>query len=115
MIQQKSVLQVLDNSGAKKVRCIKVLGGFKKKTAKLGDIIVVSVQQLRNRNRQNSKILKGGVARAIIVKTKKKTQKTNGSFFETNSNAVILINKQGNPLGTRILTALPKSLKKKNL
>lgn len=113
MIQQKTILKVLDNSGAKKVKCIKVLGGFKKKTAKLGDIIVVSVQQLRNKNKHNSKILKGGVTRAIIVKTKNHLQKINGSFFKTTYNAVILINKQSNLIGTRILSALPKALKKK--
>lgn len=113
MIQQKTLLSVIDNSGAKKVRCIKVLGGFKRKAAGLGDIIVVSVQQLRAKNRQNSRILKGSVARALIVKTQAKTKKKDGSFLQTAANSVILLNKQSNPIGTRILSALPKSLKKK--
>ena len=113
MIQQKTLLNVVDNSGAKKVRCIKVLGGFRRKTAELGDIIVVSVQQLRTKNKQHSKILKGSVARALIVKTRNKTSKKDGSFLRTDSNSVILLNKQSNPLGTRVLSALPKKLKKK--
>lgn len=113
MIQQKTLLKVVDNSGAKKVRCIKVLGGFKRKTAKLGDIIVVSVQQLRAKNRQKSRILKGGVARALIVKTAKKIRKVDGSFLTMATNSVIMLNKQGNPLGTRILSSLPRVLKKK--
>lgn len=115
MIQQRTILRVIDNSGAKNVKCIKVLGGFKRKTAQLGDVIVVSVQQLRTKNKQYSKLLKGSVVRAIIVKTNTKQKKKDGSTFKTyNGNFVILINKQGNLIGTRILSALPKKLKKKN-
>lgn len=114
MIQQRTILRVIDNSGAKNVKCIKVLGGFKRKTAQLGDVIVVSVQQLRTKNKQYSKLLKGSVVRAIIVKTNTKQKKKDGSTFKTyNGNFVILINKQGNLIGTRILSALPKKLKKK--
>ena len=113
MIQQKTLLRVADNSGAKKVRCIKVLGGFKRKAASIGDIIVVSVQQLRTTNRYNSKILKGGVSRALIIRTKKKYIKKDGSNTLLNSNTVILLNKRSNLIGTRILTTLPKYLKKK--
>jgi len=113
MIQAKTFLNVLDNSGARKVECIKVLGGFKRKTAKLGDVIVVSVKQLRYTNRYRSKVLKGAVVRALIIKTKNKYKKKDGSFMFLNNNSVILINKQGNLLGTRILSALPKFFKKK--
>jgi large subunit ribosomal protein L14 len=114
MIQQKTKLKVSDNSGAKSVRCIKVLGGFKKKIAKLGNIIVVSVQQLRNKAKNVSKVKKKEVYKALIVRTKKGLIKKSGfknTFFE---NSVVLINKQGNPVGTRIMGPIPKALKKKS-
>ena len=113
MIQQKSILKVADNSGAKTVRCIKVLGGFKKRYAKLGDIIVVSVQQLRNKSKKTSKVLKGQVFRALIIRTKKNKQKKDGSFIILQENSVVLMNKQGNPIGTRIIGPIPSTLKKK--
>jgi len=113
MIQQESILKVADNSGAKTVKCIKVLGGFKKRYANLGDIIVISVQQLRNKSKNTSKVLKGGVFRALVVRTKKQCRKKDGSLFLLQENAVALINKQGNPIGTRILGPIPKVLKKK--
>ena len=113
MIQQESILKVADNSGAKTVKCIKVLGGFKKRYANLGDIIVISVQQLRNKSKKTSKVLKGGVFRALVVRTKNRYRKKDGSSFVLQENAVALINKQGNPIGTRILGPIPKPLKKK--
>jgi large subunit ribosomal protein L14 len=113
MIQQESILKVADNSGAKIVKCIKVLGGFKKRYANLGDIIVISVQQLRNKSKKTSKVLKGGVFRALVIRTKNKYKRKDGSLFVLQENAVALINKQGNPIGTRILGPLPKVLKKK--
>lgn len=113
MIQQESILKVADNSGAKTVKCIKVLGGFKKRYATLGDIIVVSVQELRNRSKKTSKVLKGNVFRALILKVKSKFRKKDGTFLFLKENAVALIAKQGTPVGTRILTPLPKKLKKK--
>jgi len=112
MIQQQTILKVADNSGAKTVKCIKVLGGFKKRYAKLGDIVVVSVQQLRNKSKKTSKVSKGEVFRALVVQTKKKYKKKDGSSFFLQENAVALINKQGNPIGTRILGPIPKILKK---
>jgi len=113
MIQQQTILKVADNSGAKTVKCIKVLGGFKKRYANLGDIIVVSVQQLRNKSKKTSKVLKGGVFRALVIRTKTQYKKKDGSLFALNENSVTLINKQGNPIGTRILGPIPKILKKK--
>ena len=113
MIQQESILKVADNSGAKIVKCIKVLGGFKKRYAKLGDIIVVSVQQLRNKSKKTSKVLKGGVFRALVVRTRNKYRRKDGLSFLMEENAVVLINKQGNPIGTRILGPMQKVLKKK--
>ena len=112
MIQHQTILKVADNSGAKTVKCIKVLGGFKKRYAKLGDIIVVSVQQLRNKSKKTSKVSKGEVFRALVVRTKKRYRKKDGSSFFLQENAVALINKQGNPIGTRILGPIPKILKK---
>ena len=112
MIQQQTILKVADNSGAKTVKCIKVLGGFKKRYAKLGDIVVVSVQQLRNKSKKTSKVSKGEVFRALVIRTKKRYRKKDGSSFFLQENAVALINKQGNPIGTRILGPIPKILKK---
>lgn len=113
MIQHQTILKVADNSGAKTVKCIKVLGGFKKRYASLGDLIVVSVQQLRNKSKKTSKVLRGGVFRALVIRTKTEYVKKDGSSFALNENSVILINKQGNPVGTRILGPMPKILKKK--
>lgn len=113
MIQQESILKVADNSGAKTVKCIKVLGGFKKRYATLGDIIVVSVQELRNRSKKTSKVLKGNVFRALILKVKSKYKRKDGTIFSFKKNVVALLTKQGTPVGTRILTPLPKKLKKK--
>lgn len=115
MIQQQTILKVADNSGAKTVKCIKVLGGFKRRYANLGDIIVVSVQQLRNKAKKTSKVLKGGVFRALVVRVKKKYIKKDGSNFYLNENSATLINKQGNPIGSRILGPVPRILKKKKL
>ena len=118
MIQQQTILKVSDNSGAKTVKCIKVLGGFQKKYAKLGSIIIVSVQKLRKKSRKNSKVKKGGVYKALIIRTKNKQKKKDGStnyFNHTDKNSVILINKKGNPIATRITEPIPYILKKKKL
>lgn len=115
MIQQQTILKVSDNSGAKTVKCIKVLGGFKKKYAKIGDIVVVSVQQLRNTSKKTSKVLKGMVFKALIIKTKVQYKKKDGSSLKLQNNAVVLLNKQGNLIGTRILGPVTKQLKKKKL
>lgn len=118
MIQPQTILRVADNSGAKTVKCIKILGGYKKKHAKLGDLIVVSVQELRNKSRLTSKVKKGEVYKALIIRTKKKVKKKDGCMLfcnkkTMNSNAVTLINKKGNPIATRITEPIPFVLKKK--
>lgn len=113
MIQEQSVLKVVDNSGAKTVRCIKVLGGFNKRYANLGDIIVVSVQQLRNKSKKTSKVLKGQVFRALVVRTKINAGKKDGSLVSLKENSIVLISKQGNPIATRIVGPVYKTLKKK--
>lgn len=118
MVQQQTILQVADNSGAKTVKCIKILGGYKKKYAKIGDLIVVSIQELRNKAKLLSKVKKGEVYKALIIKTKKKLKKKDGTvnFYNKktiNSNAVVLINKKGNPVATRITEPISLTLKKK--
>jgi|LakMenE01Jun11ns_1017448.scaffolds.fasta_scaffold9957533_9 large subunit ribosomal protein L14 len=111
MIQQQTVLKVADNSGAKYVKCIKVLGGFKRKTAFLGDCIVVSVQKLRNKSRKTSKVLKGDIYKAIIIRTKQKVKKKDGTFFFFSENSVSLLNKQNKILASRLIGPLPVKLK----
>ncbi len=115
MIQQQTILKVLDNSGAKTVKCIKVLGGFKKRYAKLGDIIVVSIQELKNKSKLTSKVKKREVYKALVVHVKTNYKKKDGiiSNFSNNKNAVILINKKGNPLASRIVEPIPSVLNKK--
>lgn len=109
MIQQQTVLNVSDNSGAKLVRCIKVLGGLKKKTANIGDIIVVSVLKLRNKSKKTSKVKKGEVLKALIIRTKSKIAKSDGSFIWFGNNSVSLLNRQNKPVGNRVLGPLPVS------
>lgn len=109
MIQSISKLRVADNSGAKTVRCIKVLGGFKRKHAKLGEVIVVSVQNLRNKSKDSSKVKKKEVYKALIVKTKSRHTQKSGFSILLKENSVILLNKQDNPVGTRIIGPVIKS------
>ena len=113
MIQQQTILKVADNSGAKTIQCIKVLGGFKKRYARIGDIIVVSIKQLRNKSKKTSKVVKGGIFHALVLKTKVKYKKKDGSTFFLQENSAALMNKQGIPIGTRILGPIPRVLKKK--
>ena len=113
MIQQQTILRVTDNSGAKTVKCIKVLNGFKRRFAILGDSIIVSVQKLRNKARSTSKVRKGEIHKAIIIRTKNKTTKKDGTSLFFQSNAVSLINKQGKPIASRIIGPMPKIFKKK--
>jgi len=112
MIQQQTILKVADNSGAKIVKCIKVLGGFKRRFAKTSNVIVVSIKELRNKSKKTSKVKKGDVYKALIVKTKAKQFNKDGSLIFFDSNAVSLINSQGKPVGSRILVPISKKLKK---
>jgi large subunit ribosomal protein L14 len=112
MIQQQTILKVSDNSGAKSVKCIKVLGGFKKRFAKLGNVIVVSIKELRNKSRKTSKVKKGEVYKALIIKTKAKQVNKDGSVISFDNNSVSLINTQGKPLASRIVGPVSKKLKK---
>lgn len=111
MIQQQTKLDVSDNSGAKTAKCIKLVGGFKKKFAFIGDIIIVSVQKLRNKTKIISKVQKGEVYKAIILRTKHKTKRKDNIHTIFNKNSVSLLNKQNNLLGTRITGPVSKKLK----
>lgn len=107
MIQTQTMLLVADNSGAKKVMCIKVLGGSKKKFANIGDLIKVSVKDVI----PNGKIKKGEVLDAVIVRTKKGISRKDGSYLKFDNNAVVLLNNKGQPMGTRIFGPLTRELK----
>jgi len=115
MIQQQTLLKVVDNSGAKTVKCIKVLGGYKRKSAFIGDRVIVSVRELRNKFKVTSKVKKGEVLSAIILRTKKNGKRKDGSRFFFDENVVTLINKQEKSLATRILGPLPIELRKNKL
>jgi len=110
MIQMQSNLDVADNSGAKRVQCIKVLGGSKRKFASVGDIIVVSVKEAIPRGR----VKKGDVHRAIIVRTAKEIRRPDGTAIRFDRNAAVLINKQNEPIGTRIFGPVTRELRAKN-
>ena len=113
MIQQQTTLKVTDNSGAKTVKCIKILNGFNRRSSVLGDTIIVSVQKLRNKSRLTSKVRKGEVHKAVILRTKNKTVKKDGTVMFFQSNAVSLINRQGKPIASRIIGPIPKLIKKR--
>jgi large subunit ribosomal protein L14 len=107
MIQMQTLLDVADNSGAKVVRCIKVLGGTKKRTAGLGDVIVVSVQKAI----PGSSVKKGSVTRGVVVRCRKATRREDGSYVAFDRNAVVLIDKDNSPRGTRIFGAVARELR----
>ena len=110
MIQMQSVLSVADNSGAKKVQCIKVVGGSKRKYAGIGDVIVVSVKEAL----PNSKVKKCDVHHAVIVRTAKEIARTDGSYIRFDGNAAVLIDAQKNPIGTRIFGPVARELRNKS-
>ena len=109
MIQMQSRLEVADNSGARQVQCIKVLGGSHRNVAGIGDIIVVSVKDAIPRG----KVKKGDVHRAVIVRTSKEVKREDGSAIRFDKNAAVLINKQNEPIGTRIFGPVARELRAK--
>ena len=109
MIQMQTNLRVADNSGARRVQCIKVLGGSKRKVAAVGDVIVVSVKEAIPRGR----VKKGEVLRAVIVRTAKEIRRNDGSSIRFDNNAAVLINKQNEPIGTRIFGPVTRELRAK--
>lgn len=110
MIQEETNLVVADNSGAKRVRCIRVLGGHGKRYASVGDIVVVSVKSAL----PNSAVKKGEVCRAVIVRTKKEVKRKDGSFIRFDDNAAVILNNQGEPRGTRVFGPVARELREKN-
>jgi large subunit ribosomal protein L14 len=109
MIQNETVLQVADNSGARRVKCIKVLGGSKRRYARVGDLIVVAVKEAM----PNGKVKKGEVQRAVVVRTAKEFRRTDGSSIRFDENAAVLLTKQGEPMGTRIFGPVTRELRGK--
>ena len=109
MIQMQTNLDVADNSGARRVQCIKVLGGSKRRTATVGDVIVVSIKEAIPRG----KVKKGDVHQAVIVRTAKEIRRSDGTSIRFDRNAAVLINKQGEPIGTRIFGPVTRELRAK--
>src|SRR3546814_3643855 len=107
MIQMQSQLEVADNSGAKRVQCIKVLGGSKRRVAGVGDVIVVSIKEAQPRG----KVKKGDVHRAVIVRTAKDVRRADGSVIRFDSNAAVLVNKSEEPTGTRIFGPVVRKMR----
>ena len=107
MIQTTTVLDVADNSGAKKVACIKVLGGTKRRYATIGDVIVVSVKEAL----ANAKVKKGDVARAVIVRTKREVKRPDGSYIKFGTNSAVMVTKENEPIGTRIFGPVARELR----
>ena len=109
MVQEETNLVVADNSGAKRVRCIRVLGGHERRYAGLGDIVVVSVKAAI----PNGQVKKGEVSKAVIVRTKKESRRKDGSYIRFDENAVVLLNGQGEPRGTRIFGPVARELRER--
>ena len=109
MIQQESVLQVADNSGARKVACIRVLGGSGRRYASIGDVIVVSIKDAV----PNARVKKGEVRRAVVVRTRKEIGRPDGSYIRFDDNAAVLIDAQREPVGTRIFGPVARELRAK--
>jgi len=107
VIQMTTVLDVADNSGAKKVGCIKVLGGSRRRYASIGDVIVVSVKEAVI----NAKVKKGEIARAVIVRTKREVKRADGSYIKFDTNSAVLITKDNEPIGTRIFGPVARELR----
>lgn len=109
MIQEETNLVVADNSGAKKIRCIRVLGGHERRYAGVGDLIVVSVKSAI----PGAPVKKGEVSRAVVVRTKKEIRRKDGSFIRFDENAAVLLNAQGEPRGTRIFGPVARELRER--
>jgi large subunit ribosomal protein L14 len=107
MVQQETYLEVADNSGAKRVMCIKVLGGTRRRYATVGDVITVTVKEAL----PNSKVRKGDVVRAVIVRTAKEVPRRDGSYIKFDTNAAVIVNAQNEPVGTRIFGPVARELR----
>ncbi|MDP9002139.1 MAG: 50S ribosomal protein L14 [Myxococcota bacterium] len=109
MIQMRTILEVADNSGAKRVQCIKVLGGSRRRYAELGDVIVVSIKEAL----PNTKVKKGEVAQAVVVRMRHQMSRPDGSYIRFDENSAVLINKEREPIGTRIFGPVARELRGK--
>ncbi len=109
MIQQESVLRIVDNTGAKRALCIRVLGGSKRRYARIGDVIVITVKDAI----PNAPVKKGDVAKAVVVRTSKEMRRRDGSYIRFDDNAAVLINPNGEPRGTRIFGPVGRELREK--
>ena len=109
MIQMRTVLEVADNSGAKRVQCIKVLGGSRRRYAAVGDVIVVSIKEVS----PGAKVKKGEVAQAVVVRTRHMMSRADGSYIRFDENSAVLINKEREPIGTRIFGPVARELRAK--
>ncbi|MGB3976081.1 MAG: 50S ribosomal protein L14 [bacterium] len=109
MIQLRTILDVADNSGARKVQCIKVIGGSRKRYASVGDIIVVAVRETI----PGSNVKKGSVAKAVVVRTKKEVRRPDGSYIRFDRNSAVLINNQNQPIGNRVFGPIARELRDK--
>jgi len=109
MIQQESILKIADNTGAKRALCIRVMGGSRRRYARVGDVIVVTIKDAL----PNSGVKKGEVARAVIVRTAKETRRKDGSYIRFDENAAVLISEGGEPRGTRIFGPVGRELREK--
>lgn len=109
MIQTETVLDVADNSGAKSVACIKVLGGSRRRYAQLGDVIVVSIKEAL----PTARVKKGEVARAVVVRTRREYQRPDGTYIKFDTNSAVLVNKDNDPIGTRVFGPVARELRAK--
>jgi large subunit ribosomal protein L14 len=109
MIQTETILKVADNSGAKVVKCIKVLGGSRRRYAGIGDVIVVSVSE----SMPNSKVKKGSIQKAVVVRTKRENRRADGSYIRFDDNSAVILNANKEPVGTRIFGPVARELRSK--
>jgi len=107
MIQMRTILNVADNSGAKRISCIQVVGASNKRSASLGDVIVANVKE----SQPNAKVKKGSVIRAVIVRTKKERRRTDGTYIKFDQNSAVIISKDNEPIGTRIFGPVARELR----
>ncbi len=109
MIQMRTILEVADNSGAKRVQCIKVLGGSRRRYAEIGDVIVVAIKEAL----PGTKVKKGEVAQAVVVRMRSQTPRADGSYIRFDENSAVLVNKEHEPIGTRIFGPVARELRAK--
>ena len=109
MIQMRTILEVADNSGAKRVMCVKVLGGSRRRYATIGDVIVVSIKEAL----PGAKVKKGDTAKAVVVRTRREQSRADGSYIKFDENSAVLVNKENEPIGTRIFGPVARELRGK--